>query len=518
MKKQYIAAFCCILVASCSKAELNDVKPGLLGEKITVAVPAQTIIVPAQTKAAISGNTYVFEGDEQIIAVASNGSKATLTNSEGLLDNFTGTFDKPVTDDSTISFYYNAESIAEDGAASFAQNGKPWLLSKHNSFTRNENNEIVVSATLAAPENVRAIAVITSDSGIENLEFHAKDTDVRLGTFNGTAFDGESSVTQTVLSHGELGNSNIFYVPKDMEGGFWIKAIKGGEAMYKSYASSEIISTNKTVTISQFEPATVAFDITISGFATSYSYYVGEDGFTQSVETANATANDWMGSGKAVCTITKSGIPSTLLSVKSVSLFVNGTEFSGIGYTVGNDNTISINETIGHTTWEQKNITVAVVYTTPDGVEFKGTSNTLTRHITGLPYSANPPKNSGENAWSESSWNVKWESSSVQLGAVTGSGEPSIKSPTFNMPATVDITIKSDVKADKYTFLGREIKTTYNVYANGTNVSSKEGSFSRTTLSANTSFSSGSNSLKCESSYKLAGPSVTLFSVNILYR
>lgn len=517
MKKQYIAAFACILAAACSKAELNEVDPGSSGESMTLTLP--------QTKVAISGDSYQFELDDEITAIASNGSRATLkpnaasSGAHTATNYFTGTFDKPVADGSTISFYYNAKSIADNGTATFEQNGDPWLVSTGNKFTRTEDRQISVTATLAAPENVRAIAVIFTDNeGIESFEFHAKDQSIKLGTFDGTSFSGNSTVSQNVLSHQSEGiefmRSNIVYVPKDMDGGFWIKAIKGQQAMYKSYATKNPIE-NTTVAISSFVPAKVDIDVKISGFATSYSYAKGIDGVAQSIATANSKSNDWMDEGKAVCTITKSGIPSTLLSVKSVSMLVNGEEYSK-DYTDDGNNTFTLHKT-AHTKWEQKNVSVKVVYSTPDGLEFEGTSNTLTRHITGLPYAANPPKDSGDNAWSKSSWNVKLESSYVQLGAVTGTGEPSIKSPTFNMPAAVDITIKSDVKAEKYTFI-TEIKTIYKVYVNGIEVSSKQGSFSRTTLSANTSFSSGSNSLKCESSYKLAGPSVTLYSVSILYR
>lgn len=517
MKKQYIAAFACIFAVACSKAELNEVNPGASGESMTLTLP--------HTKVAVSGDSYQFELDDEITAIASNGSRATLkpnaasSGAQTATNYFTGTFDKPVADGSTISFYYNAKSIADNGTATFEQNGDPWLVSTGNNFTRTEERQISVTATLAAPENVRAIAVIFTDSeGIDSFEFHAKDQNIKLETFDGTSFSGNSTVSQNVLNHQSEGikfmRSNIVYVPKDMEGGFWIKAVKGRQAMYKSYSTKNPIENTK-VTINSFVPAKVDIDVQISGFATSYSYAKGIDGVAQSIATANSKSNDWMDEGKAVCTITKSGIPSTLLSVKSVSMLVNGEEFSK-DYTGDGNNTFTLHKT-AHTKWEQKNVSVKVVYSTPDGLEFEGTSNTLTRHITGLPYTANPPKDSGDNAWSKSSWNVKLESSYVQLGAVTGTGEPSIKSPTFNMPAAVDITIKSDVKAEKYAII-REIKTIYKVYVNGIEVSSKQGSFSRTTLSANTSFSSGSNSLKCESSYKLAGPSVTLYSVSILYR
>lgn len=514
MKKQYIAAFACILAAACSKAELNEVDPGPSGESMTLTLP--------QTKVAISGDSYQFELDDEITAIASNGSRATLkpnaasSGAHTATNYFTGTFDKPVADGSTISFYYNAKSIADNGTATFEQNGDPWLVSTGNNFTRTEDRQISVTATLAAPENVRAIAVIFTDNeGIESFEFHAKDQSIKLGTFDGTSFSGNSTVSQNVLSHQSEGiefmRSNIVYVPKEMEGGFWIKAVKGQQAMYKSYATKNPIE-NTTVAIGSFVPAKVDIDVKISGFATSYSYAKGIDGVAQSIATANSKSNDWMDEGKATYTISREGIPAALLTFDSFKLTVDGKEYTGDEATKA----ISVAAGNGHTTWGQKDIVATVVYKDLDGNEYTGTQ-TIVRHITGLPYAANPPKNSGDNAWSKSSWNVKLESSYVQLGAVTGTGEPSIKSPTFNMPAAVDITIKSDVKAEKYTFI-KEVKTIYKVYVNGIEVSSKQGSFSRTTLSANTSFSSGSNSLKCESSYKLAGPSVTLYSVSILYR
>lgn len=519
MKKQYIAVFACILAVACSKAELNEVNPGPSGESMTLTLP--------HTKVAVSGDSYQFELDDEITAIASNGSRATLkpnatsSGAQTATNYFTGTFDKPVADGSTISFYYNAKSIADNGTATFEQNGDPWLVSTGNNFTRTEDRQISVTATLAAPKNVRAIAVIFTDSeGIDSFEFHAKDQNIRLGTFDGTSFSGNLTVSQNVLNHQFEGikfmRSNIVYVPKDMEGGFWIKAVKGQQAMYKSYATKNPIENTK-VTISSFVPAKVDIDVQISGFATSYSYAKGIDGVAQSIATANSTSNDWMGEGKAVCTITKSGIPSTLLSVKSVSMLVNGEEYSK-DYTDDGNNTFTLHKT-AHTKWEQKNISVKVVYSTPDGLEFEGTSNTLTRHITGLPYVANPPKESGDNAWSRNGnraqSTIKWDSDNVKLSGISQS--PSINSPSFNIPANMDITIKSDVKAEKYTVI-REIKTIYKVYVNGIEVSSKQGSFSRTTLSANTSFSSGSNSLKCESTYGATGPSVQIYSVSILYR
>ena len=353
MKKQYIAAFACILAAACSKAELNEVDPGPSGESMTLTLP--------HTKVAVSGDSYQFELDDEITAIASNGSRATLkpnaasSGAHTATNYFTGTFDKPVTDGSTISFYYNAKSIADNGTATFEQNGDPWLVSTGNNFTRTEDRQISVIATLAAPENVRAIAVIfTGNDGIESLEFHAKDQSINLGTFDGTSFSGNSTVSQNVLSHQSEGiefmRSNIVYVPKDMEGGFWIKAVKGQQAMYKSYATKNPIE-NTTVAISSFVPAKVDIDVKISGFATSYSYYVANEGIegisAKDVNKANSVSNDWMGEGKATYTISREGIPAALLTFNSFKLTVDGKEYTGDEATKA----ISVEAGNGHTTW-----------------------------------------------------------------------------------------------------------------------------------------------------------------------
>lgn len=496
MKKQYFAAFACILAAACSKAGLNEVDPGTSGESMTLTLP--------HTKVAVSGDSYQFELDDEITAIASNGSRATLkpnaasSGAHTATNYFTGTFDKPVADGSTISFYYNAKSIADNGTATFEQNGDPWLVSTGNNFTRTEDRQISVTATLAAPENVRAIAVIFTDNeGIESFEFHAKDQNIKLGTFDGTSFSGNSTVSQNVLSHQSEGiefmRSNIVYVPKDMEGGFWIKAVKGQQAMYKSYATKNPIE-NTTVAISSFVPAKVDIDVKISGFATSYSYAKGIDGVAQSIAAANSKSNDWMDEGKAVCTITKSGIPSTLLSVKSVSMLVNGEEYSK-DYTDDGNNTFTLHKT-AHTKWEQKNVSVKVVYSTPDGLEFEGTSNTLTRHITGLPYAAN---------------------------GVDLSGTKESESISFLSPSNISIALSlNDVTASS---LSRWQKGHLYVSIGGVDLgmqieagNTKFDNVHKDNITLNGSISTANGSVVLTRKTPLPGPYITISQVNISYK
>ena len=495
MKKQYIAAFACILAAACSKAELNEVEPGPSGESMTLTLP--------QTKVAISGDSYQFELDDEITAIASNGSRATLkpnaasSGAHTATNYFTGTFDKPVADGSTISFYYNAKSIADNGTATFEQNGNPWLVSTGNNFTRTENRQISVTATLAAPENVRAIAVIfTGNEGIESFEFHAKDQSIELGTFDGTSFSGNSTVSQNVLSHQfegiEFMRSNIVYVPKDMEGGFWIKAVKGQQAMYKSYATKNPIE-NTTVAIGSFVPAKVDIDVKISGFATSYSYYVANEGIegisAKDVNKANSVSNDWMGEGKATYTISREGIPAALLTFNSFKLTVDGKEYTGDEATKA----ISVAAGNGHTTWGQKDIVATVVYKDLDDNEYTGTQ-TIVRHITGLPYAANPPKNSGDNAWSGKA--NDWTNEYVRLHKNT-------ITQTFYIPQETKVKVYHKARVYSraywisYTFkVGNQaLYSVINYYALGGGSKNDDTEYNNAILTPDL------NSVACESSY-----------------
>lgn len=521
MKKQYIAAFACILAAACSKAELNEVAPGPSGESMTLTLP--------QTKVAVSGDSYQFELDDEITAIASNGSRATLkpnaatSGAHTATNYFTGTFDKPVADGSTISFYYNAKSIADNGTATFEQNGNPWLVSTGNNFTRTEYRQISVTATLAAPENVRAIAVIFTDNeGIESFEFHAKDQSIELGTFDGTSFSGNSTVSQNVLSHQSEGikfmRSNIVYVPKDMKGGFWIKAIKGQQAMYKSYATKNPIE-NTTVAIGSFVPAKVDIDVKISGFATSYSYYVANEGIegisAKDVNKANSVSNDWMGEGKATYTISREGIPAALLTFDSFKLTVDGKEYTGDEATKA----ISVAAGNGHTTWGQKDIVATVVYKDLDGNEYTGTQ-TIVRHITGLPY--NKDKNSVadfKEDWNTSGGKSKWNDSYLRYGSkciVTFKG--------FNIPngTTVGstifykvITYTSSRFNDNTTTLTGGQSTIFNETVSGT---AKTKTFEG---SANVNFISSSNNITTTSSASTSSWSVShsqLHYIGVIYR
>ena len=492
-----ILTFAAILAAafSCNKAEIIvPNKP--LGDSVTLTVTS--------TKVGIDGNSYVFEPGDRIFAKASNGSTATLSNTSDAPGTFSGTFSEPVSDDAAIDLSYNCDG--------FTQNGKPWLSAHDEQFSRDSDGRILLNAEFSAPTGVRAIAITTGFD--TTVDFHAKSP---VSGFDGKTFSGNAAVTGLSVSAAN-GFTTFVNVPDGLEGGFYLKfSDSEARSMFKSYASGSVITQNTRVSVNEFVPVDVQFDVKISGFPTSYSYYAANEGIegisTKDVAKANSISNDWMGSGSASYVMTSTGIPSRLLTFESFTLSVDGKEYAAEAGTP-----IVVKATPGHT-WGQKDITATVTYKDVEGNEYTATK-TITRHITGLPYVAAPPKDKGDNPW-DSNYelllnNVTFGADAVTLSAI--SRAPSITSPAFHIPEELDVTVNTNHSlANAYIFFG-ERKTVFEVAANNETIISNGDECTKLAMSGNGSLAPSGNTITCISNYPMAGPSVTIYSVAINYR
>lgn len=492
-----ILTFAAILAAaiSCNKAEIIvPNKP--LGDSVTLTVTS--------TKVGIDGNSYVFEPGDRIFAVASNGSTATLSNTADAPGIFSGTFSEPVSDDATINLSYNCDG--------FKQNGKPWLSAHDEQFSRDSDGRILLNAEFSAPAGVRAIAITTGFDA--TVDFHAKSP---VSGFDGKTFSGNDSVTGLSVSAAN-GFTTFVNVPDGLEGGFYLKfSDSEARSMFKSYASGSVISQNTKVSVNEFVPADVQFDVNISGFPTSYSYYAANEGIegitAKDVAKANSISNDWIGSGSASYVMTSTGIPSRLLTFVSFTLSVDGKEYVEEAGTP-----IVVDATPGHT-WGQKDITATVTYKDVEGNEYTATK-TITRHITGLPYVAAPPKDKGDNPWTSNYalWlnQITFSADNVALSAA--SRAPAITSPAFHIPEELDVTVNTNHSlANAYIFFG-DRKTVFEVAANNETIISNGDQCTKLAMSGNGSLSPSGNTVTCKSTYTMAGPSVTIYSVAINYR
>lgn len=499
-----ILTFAAILAAaiSCNKAEIIvPNKP--LGDSVTLTVTS--------TKVGIDGNSYVFEPGDRIFAKASNGSTATLSNTADAPGTFSGTFSEPVSDDATIDLSYNCDG--------FTQNGKPWLSAHDEQFSRDSDGRILLNAEFSAPAGVRAIAITTGFDA--TVDFHAKSP---VSGFDGKTFSGNASVTGLSVSAAN-GFTTFVNVPDGFEGGFYLKfSDSEARSMFKSYASGSVISQNTRVSVNEFVPVDVQFEVNISGFPTSYSYYAANEGIegisAKDVAKANSIPNDWIGSGSASYTMTSTGIPSRLLTFESFTLSVDGKEYvsSEAGSSRKEAGTpIVVKATPDHT-WGQKDITATVTYKDVEGKEYTATK-TITRHITGLPYVAAPPKDNGDNPWKSNYAvllnHVTFSADNVALSGITNA--PSITSPAFHIPEELDVTVNTNHSLAYKNIFGVK-KTVFEVAANNKTIISNGDECTKLAMSGNGRLSPSGNTVTCRSNYTMAGPSVTIYSVALNYR
>lgn len=495
-----ILTFAAILAAaiSCNKAEIIvPNKP--LGDSVTLTVTS--------TKVGIDGNSYVFEPGDRIFAEASNGSTATLSNTADAPGIFSGTFSEPVSDDATIDLSYNCDG--------FTQNGKPWLSAHDEQFSRDSDGRILLNAEFSAPAGVRAIAITTGFDA--TVDFHAKSP---VSGFDGKTFSGHAAVTGLSVSAAN-GFTTFVNVPDGLEGGFYLKfSDSEARSMFKSYASGSVISQNTKVSVNEFVPADVHFDVNISGFPTSYSYYAANEGIdgisAKDVAKANSISNDWMGSGSASYVMTSTGIPSRLLTFVSFTLSVDGKEeVRSSRKEAGTP--IVVEATTGHNSWGEKDITATVTYKDVEGNEYTATK-TITRHITGLPYVAAPPKNNGDNKWKIDHTlgsKITFSADNVALSGIINA--PSITSPAFHIPEKLDVTVNTNHSL-AYKNIAGVRKTVFKVEANNKTIISNGDQCTKLAMSGNSSLAPSGNTVTCKSDYTMAGPSVTIYSVAINYR
>lgn len=138
------------------------------------------------------------------------------------------------------------------------------------------------------------------------------------------------------------------------------------------------------------------------------------------------------------------------------------------------------------------------------------TSEPLTCHITGLPYTAAPPTNSGDHPWSGSA--NSWESSYVRI-------HESTITQTFHIPSNINISVYHKANIRRGT-----VSTTYSFLISGTTIDSKTpgyGSWSYIDQTYYSEIKSQDPTVQCNNTYGNTGPLGTraeVYSVDIKYR
>ncbi len=281
---------------------------------------------------------------------------------------------------------------------------------------------------------------------------------------------------------------------------------------HKLSSEDVLISSVISNVVNSPEPS---FNVTLGKSYTSYDRYKGVNGFTANVDDANGVRNS-----EAIHDVSASWtISSDLMQngnyTKSL-VFYTDTDTERKRETPEQSSSSTFDIT-GLTTWKAYTLRAEVTF---DGKTVK--SNEKTHEITGLPYTAAPPSNSGNNPWTGNNKSnytkVSFNSDYVEMSAT--SVAPYIISPNFNIPSDINVMVKSSVKVDGYK-VGIWYNQNFIATIGGTEVF-KQNSSSQTgkvfNPSGNGTFTNTNNTLKCASNRSTDGFNSYVYSISINYR
>ena len=405
-----------------------------------------------KTKVILNGDTYQFEGTEEIVVKAHSGAVTVMTNTTTDPNIFKGVFETSLGRKSeTFDFYFNCanKTTAEK---ELVQNGQPWLecigVTADRVADDSEVNYIIdESKKIELRELPNCITLALVSTYNCTVDFHSLSAEIPAAT-------QDKTIAGMSVTAGKPYFVNINTdTDGEFKGGFYL-AVNTGETgtMYTSYATATAIRKNTPIKIKDFKPlsGTVSFD----GFKTTY------DIAKTDLATANSKNSNFMTSG--TITVTLFGISSKLDFVESVTFFDGDKEFTLKDKSkYGNTYTFNVGESYTHNDFGPRTLTAKVNFKSPVSSSTNINGKTI-RHITGLPYKAIPPTKA--NGWSETrgSTNIAWETNGVKLKAArysSGDLKPLIQSPSFHLPNNENLNITSNLS-----YVLRSFKTKYKTY------------------------------------------------------
>ena len=442
MKKHISAAFAVLALAACSKmAPENETVISELPEgenqQETVEPKGEGIVFQLpKTKVILNGDTYKFEGTEEIVVKARSGAVTVMTNTTTDPNIFKGVFETSLgRERDTFDFYFNCANKTK-AEKELVQNGQPWL-----ECTGIEADRVA--------DDSEANYIIDESKKIELRELENCITLALVSTYDCTvdfhSLSAEIPATQdkkTIAGMSITANKPYFVnINTDTEGkfkgGFYLAVNKTGETgtMYTSYATATAISKNTPIQIkTDFTPlsGTVSFD----GFKTTY------DIAKTDLATANSKNSNFMTSG--TITVTLSGISSKLDFVESVTFFDGDTEFTLKDKSKsGNTYTFNVGESYTHNDVGPRTLTAKVNFKSPVSSSTNINGETI-RHITGLPAVYTKQKDYTNNGW-----NCKASDNSKGTYSLYNSSK--LTSPAYYFPESTNIVAKLTISPSLWT-------------------------------------------------------------------
>ena len=173
------------------------------------------------------------------------------------------------------------------------------------------------------------------------------------------------------------------------------------------------------------------FTATVSG-NTSYSVYLDPN---QGAEVANTKDGSSIFDINATATIAPEILENYSDLLKVTYTTDSGQNSGELSYgTVLKFNSLA---------WQKHVLTATVSF---DGVD---SQSSLDCHVTGLPYRAAPPRNTGDNPWKDAAGNNEWNNDCVKL-YYSFAKYPRIISPAFHIPSDIKVGISTKIYREYY--------------------------------------------------------------------
>lgn len=476
MKKHISAAFAVLALAACSKmAPENETVISELPEgenqQETVEPKGEGIVFQLpETKVILNGDTYQFEGTEEIVVKArsSAGAVTVMTNTTTDPNIFKGVFETSLgRERETFDFYFNCanKTTAEK---ELVQNGQPWL-------------ECTGVTAKRVADDSEAYYIIDESQKIELRELANSITLALVSTYNCTVdFHSLSAEIPAATQDKTIAGMSVtagkpYFVnintdtDGEFKGGFYLAVNKTGETgtMYTSYGTSTPIKANTSVKVKAFTPLSISGSLT--GFETTYDLYK-----TKGAASANEKSNDYMAGGQLKISV--QGISNSLLSLVSLdSITITSSDGKNLGSSTrkpewsNKEFTWDFNAESSHTTWGELTITATAVFNTPAG-KVTAEVPALSRHITGLPYTLTPDK----DHWSAKkvSLYISFNNTYIEIKGNPSKPHPLIESsPHFHIPGSIDVNAKFNYSLKS----GYFYKSVLKMYIGGVNTMSHTG-------------------------------------------
>lgn len=286
-------------------------------------------------------------------------------------------------------------------------------LSVSASHTKNTAGEL--DGTNVTPSFTHSLSAVKSSIKSWNIDLCTSGGEMRrsglkLGVSDGSALSGATDWP---------------YLPADSGESYKIRASV-------TMTDGEVITTEVPCAV----PATPDFTVSMNSY-TSYDKYAGTNGISKNLNDANFNCDP-----STIYNVGASwGISLNLMKntnyLKTLLVTDNGAELRK--YVVDIFDANQFYETISGCEWRAHELKASVTI-----VGKTCSANSRTHHVTGLPHSVQPPKNTGSNPWLDNQGNNTWAADCVKLFYEAGK-YPRIISPTFHVPSDINVSVSTKV-------------------------------------------------------------------------